>query len=152
MSTPDLYVNQVGGEHYQADFQHWDMVAATRIDYFKATITKYVCRAYKKNGRQDVEKAVTYAKKASKLSLYGRHRIDHRSLSRRIAGFITRNGFSPEFVAVNALFNANDFTEKQRDLIYLTVVATTDGDMLTILDRLNDLLNDPSMNPTPTAV
>lgn len=48
---------QVGGEHYKAKVQHWDMVAEHDLDYFQGQVTKYVMRWKKKNGLQDLEKA-----------------------------------------------------------------------------------------------
>lgn len=58
---------QVGGTHYRAGYQHWDLVADLKLDYFEAQVTKYVTRHAKKNGRQDLEKAVHYAQKAKEL-------------------------------------------------------------------------------------
>jgi hypothetical protein len=48
---------QVGGTHYKSDIQHWDFVWANDLNYFEGQITKYVIRARKKNGLQDLEKA-----------------------------------------------------------------------------------------------
>lgn len=56
-------VEQVGGNHYQADYQHWDWAAETQLGYLEGNATKYVSRWRKKNGRQDLEKALSYIKK-----------------------------------------------------------------------------------------
>ena len=48
---------QVAGTHYAADVQHWDIVVMHNLNYFEGQITKYVMRARKKNGKQDLEKA-----------------------------------------------------------------------------------------------
>ena len=49
---------QVGGDHYKiGGEEHWDRVQRLGLDYFQAQITKYVERAWKKNGLQDLEKA-----------------------------------------------------------------------------------------------
>ena len=49
---------QVGGDHYKTGGEeHWDRVARLNLDYFQGQITKYVERAWKKNGLQDLEKA-----------------------------------------------------------------------------------------------
>ena len=63
---------QVGGTHYKAPYQHWDLVANLKLDYFEAQVTKYVTRHAKKNGKQDLEKAVHYAQKAKELVEEGR--------------------------------------------------------------------------------
>jgi hypothetical protein len=54
---------QVGGSHYRRDFQHWDLMAFAKADYFSGQITKYSERHDKKNGRQDLEKALHFAEK-----------------------------------------------------------------------------------------
>lgn len=48
---------QVGGDHYRAGVQHWDVAVALKLGYFEGQITKYVSRWRKKNGVQDLEKA-----------------------------------------------------------------------------------------------
>ena len=56
-------VDQVGGDHYRAEFQHWDWAAETQLGYLEGNATKYVARWRKKNGRQDLEKARSYVLK-----------------------------------------------------------------------------------------
>ena len=60
----DTYVDQVGGDHYQAEIQHWDWVPAIHLGYLEGTATKYVDR-YKKKHKpiEDLEKALSYVKK-----------------------------------------------------------------------------------------
>lgn len=60
----NAYVKQVGGEHYDAKYQHWDWVAETGLPYLEASATKYISRWRKKGGRQDLEKALSYVQKA----------------------------------------------------------------------------------------
>jgi hypothetical protein len=62
---------QVGGSHYVASFQHWDYVDAAYLNYYEAQVTKYLARWRKKNGKEDVEKAIHYYEKL--LALYDRH-------------------------------------------------------------------------------
>jgi len=54
---------QVAGKHYAAEVQHWDMVVMHKLNYFEGQITKYVMRARKKNGKQDLEKAMHFLEK-----------------------------------------------------------------------------------------
>lgn len=58
---------QVGGTHYAAAYQHWDLVWDTKMGYFPAQITKYISRHTKKNGLQDVQKALHFATKYAEL-------------------------------------------------------------------------------------
>lgn len=57
------YVAQEGGDHYQNDYQHWDLVADIGMGYFPGNATKYVSRWRKKNGLADLKKAMTYIDK-----------------------------------------------------------------------------------------
>lgn len=56
-------VQQVGGEHYKADYQHWDLCIDCDVPYLEAAATKYICRWNKKNGIQDLEKGISYLEK-----------------------------------------------------------------------------------------
>lgn len=56
-------VKQVGGDHYEAEYQHWDYVVDMEMPYLPATATKYIARWRKKNGLQDLEKALSYFQK-----------------------------------------------------------------------------------------
>lgn len=58
---------QVGGDHYAGEYQHWDWVADMGLDYHRGNATKYVARAFKKNGKQDLEKALHYIDKREEL-------------------------------------------------------------------------------------
>ncbi len=55
---------QVGGNHYQSDYQHWDWAIDIRLGYLESAATKYVTRWDKKNGVQDVQKGIHYLTKA----------------------------------------------------------------------------------------
>lgn len=71
-STPSNNANsyQVGGTHYAAAIQHWDFVAAYRLDYFQGVSTKYICRWRKKDGLVDLRKAVHYLIKRIELTAF----------------------------------------------------------------------------------
>jgi hypothetical protein len=59
---------QIGGEHYQAEYQHWDFVAKHRLDYFDGNASKYVARAYKKgDAYEQFQKAQHYVQKKIEL-------------------------------------------------------------------------------------
>ena len=58
---------QVAGSHYRSPIQHWDYVWANELNYFEAQITKYVTRARKKNGVEDLRKAQHFLEKYIEL-------------------------------------------------------------------------------------
>ena len=62
---------QIGGKHYEGTIQHWDIAAwYFGRGYFKGQITKYVYRWRKKNGVQDLEKALHFTRKLIELGGY----------------------------------------------------------------------------------
>lgn len=66
MSTDPVSANetQVGGSHYKGvAYQHWDLCWDLRLGHLPSAISKYGTRHGKKNGREDVLKAIHYAEK-----------------------------------------------------------------------------------------
>ena len=65
MTTSEIDPNnrQVAGSHYKSSIQHWDFVIANDLNYFEGQVTKYVARARKKNGIQDLLKAQHFLEK-----------------------------------------------------------------------------------------
>lgn len=58
---------QVGGSHYKTGYQPVQLVIKLELNFFEGNILKYISRAHKKNGKQDLEKAVHYAEMAMEL-------------------------------------------------------------------------------------
>lgn len=61
---------QIGGEHYQSEYQHWDLVCDTNMHYLLGCATKYISRWRKKNGIQDLRKSLHYLTKADEQDIY----------------------------------------------------------------------------------
>ena len=51
---------QKGGSHYQVAIQPVQYIHANKIGYFEGNVIKYVTRHYKKNGKEDLIKAIHY--------------------------------------------------------------------------------------------
>lgn len=51
---------QVGGSHYQMPIQPIEFIVKNDIPYREGNAIKYICRHKKKNGKQDIEKAIHY--------------------------------------------------------------------------------------------
>jgi len=65
-------IPQIGGDHYGGtDYQHWDWACDVKLHYLPACASKYVSRYRKKNGREDLDKALTYINKAEELGITG---------------------------------------------------------------------------------
>lgn len=69
MST-EVNLKQVGGNHYRTKYQHWDFMIKYDVPYMEGQLTRYVTRARKKNGIEDMEKGVHYIEKVLSLSVY----------------------------------------------------------------------------------
>ena len=54
---------QIGGDHYKVQYQHWDFIRDVGFDYMEAQVAKYITRWRRKNGVQDLEKALHFAEK-----------------------------------------------------------------------------------------
>lgn len=67
-----MKAQQIGGNHYAADYQHWDWAMDVRLGYFESAASKYAFRWYKKNGIEDLDKARSYLLKAKEGYLEGR--------------------------------------------------------------------------------
>lgn len=64
-------VEEVGGSHYQQPIQVWDFIYANNIPFDEGSAIKYLCRHKKKNGAEDIRKAISYCKHILKTQ-YGK--------------------------------------------------------------------------------
>lgn len=127
MSADD---RQVAGTHYIAEYQHWDYVIDGELDYFAAQVTKYIIRWRKKNGLQDLEKALHFWEKYREevhngrvlLPCYRYPTLDrHTAVSRLVAGH-------------------SMLSRVERTLLVLLVDIRTADDVDLIFDRLGDFV------------
>lgn len=68
MDTTIANQRQVGGAHYSSAYQHWDFAHIAGLGYFEGQITKYLARHGKKNGLEDLEKALHFTQKLLSLA------------------------------------------------------------------------------------
>lgn len=99
----EINKTQVGGDHYRSKYQHWDFVENNGICYVLGCATKYVCRARKKNGAEDWQKASHYLRKARELYRDG-------TLARQV-----------RLVSVERFSRANELTSTEREILWLAV-------------------------------
>lgn len=53
-------VDQVGGSHYQMEIEPIDFIVKNGIQYREGNVIKYVVRHSRKNGKEDILKAISY--------------------------------------------------------------------------------------------
>lgn len=82
-NTTNTFVEQVGGEHYQAEYQHWDMCEEYDVDGLAWNATKYVSR-YDRKGkpREDLLKAKSYLDKMMATRKEVRRRVPIEAVDR----------------------------------------------------------------------
>jgi len=54
---------QIGGTHYQSNMECWDYILANDLGYLEGTAIKYLTRWKKKNGVEDLHKAIHFIEK-----------------------------------------------------------------------------------------
>lgn len=63
-SSLNANTKQIGGTYYQTPIQPWDFIVANDLGFLEGNAIKYIARHRKKNGREDLEKAIHYLQKA----------------------------------------------------------------------------------------
>ena len=58
--SDDATDKQVGGSHYKMAIQPIEFIVKNNIDFCEGNAIKYICRHEKKNGIEDIDKAIHY--------------------------------------------------------------------------------------------
>ena len=68
-ATESALDRQVGGEHYKNDFkiQPIEFITANKLSFIQGNVIKYICRYDKKNGKEDIDKAIHYCELLKEL-------------------------------------------------------------------------------------
>ncbi len=132
----NTFVPQVGGDHYSADYMHWDWAAETQLGYLEGNASKYVSRWRKKNGVEDLKKALSYV-----LKLVGCH--NQRPL--------VPAGFRP--LRSEALLKKFEISARV-EAPDMAIIRALDGwttvtDLTTVAERLEGLMKPKIDHPAP---
>lgn len=113
--------HQVGGDHYQCQYQHWDFIELNGLGYLEGCATKYVTRWRKRGGMQDLDKAVHYVEKLRVLHLAG-HRLPRgHAASSEVQRFIEANDLTRnESQVISFLARWNCVADLTNALVYLS--------------------------------
>lgn len=125
---------QVGGSHYNTGTgaQHWDYAAANfGPGYFKGNATKYLARAHRKHGIEDLQKAQHYMEKMAE--------IDWLHLNWVVAG---HEKLVPQpLLAQSFIHGVDGLPEACAKLIYRITVVTGRKHMLEIAEDIGKLID-----------
>jgi hypothetical protein len=88
---------QHGGDHYKgAEFQHWDLISQNHIGYLEGCATKYASRWRKKNGVEDLKKAIHYVDKLVEVSMEREYRASGQASRSDLYRFFRENKIEDE--------------------------------------------------------
>lgn len=103
---------QVGGTHYRADYQHWDLVLKIRMGYLEACSTKYVTRWRKAEGLMDLEKGLHYLEKLIEVEEIPVRKLQLNAITKEVGEFVLANELNDaehNYLQIMATFqNGND--------------------------------------------
>lgn len=121
----DANKRQVGGNHYAAGLQHWDVVELHDIGYLEGCASKYLTRWRKKNGLQDLQKALHYTEKLIELARCGQRKNRGFVSMSIIDRFVIENELElNEKVALIGLFRWADVEDLNRVVIFIKRLIT----------------------------
>ena len=68
-ATESALDRQVGSTQHYKDFkiQPIEFITANKLSFIQASIIKYICRYDKKNGKEDIDKAIHYCELLKEL-------------------------------------------------------------------------------------
>ena len=130
-SGSETFVAQEGGDHYQAEYQHWDFVIEAEIGYLAGNATKYISRWRKKNGVQDLLKALSY--------------IDKMIATRETWTIMPFRSRWKTGVLTDRFIASAGLTQEEGDIIYLLAGPCPLEMLEHARDRLNKLLRRAQM-------
>lgn len=108
LNTENVNDRQVGGDHYRAQYQHWDWVTDLNIPYLIGCATKYIIRWKRKGGAEDIQKAIHYLEKY--VSLEAPDTVRQFAYSR------------PEYKLTNDFLTANDVGQEESEIVWIIMI------------------------------
>lgn len=118
---------QVGGNHYRSDLQHWDVVSQYNVPYLEGCASKYVSRWRKKNGLQDLEKALHFATKLREVVLNPELRYAHGTVP---------------YPVIERFVIANDLEMQERHVLLMLWSWSNVGDIDAAIVSINGLIRE----------
>jgi hypothetical protein len=111
---------QVGGDHYRSSLQHWDVIAQYNVGYLEGCASKYVSRWRKKNGLQDLQKAVHFTTKLKEVLVSGLPYVSGKVPEQVTLQFMIANDLEAgEHAVLRYLWNWTDAKDVDYALIHL---------------------------------
>lgn len=112
---------QVGGAHYKTEYEHWDLTLEIPYSYLEGQATKYVVRAKKKNGIEDLKKALHFVNKLQEDGNYQPRTLKHEEILFEVERFCTENQLGiveRRFCEVMGTWQAKSELDEARQLVF----------------------------------
>jgi hypothetical protein len=128
-------------KHYRSDgYIHWDLIIETHTEYLAANATKYISRWRKKNGLQDLQKAVHYIDKLIESAKLGFIESPMRVLPEIN---------EPDFAEVAKFCLANNLSEREQIAVTELILWRNTDDLENARDTVNLLIEEAQSKPVP---
>ena len=116
--------HQVGGEHYKSAYQPIEFITRFQLLMIEGNLVKYITRHYKKNGKEDLEKAYHYLTLGDTFNCYW-----------LVPKNISRSFFIEE---LNRYAKDNNITELEYSVIYECLIGDRDYGMRVLGSLINN--------------
>ncbi len=77
---------QIAGSHYKSNMECWDYILANDLGYLEGTAIKYITRWKKKNGVEDILKAIHFLEKLVEVEKNKQQEVDLTKVTHIWAG------------------------------------------------------------------
>lgn len=121
------HVDQVGGDHYAGDYQHWDWAIDTQLPPMEYAATKYITRWWKKNGVQDLDKARS-------------HLVKLKGTAARQPGWLAGNRHNKNFDLLTKYLDSTEVPEPERTLIIMIDGLTSAADLDRAIEQVDKFI------------
>lgn len=113
--TKSPLAHQIGGDHYKSAYQPIEFITRFRLLKIEGDLVKYITRHYKKNGKEDLEKAYHYLTLGNQFECLW-----------KLPENMSRSFFNEE---LNRYAKENNITELEYSVIYECLMGYRDYGM-----------------------
>lgn len=113
---------QIGGKHYKTGYEHWDLCLTIPYSYLEGYATKYVTRARKKNGIEDLKKALHCVNKLQEDGNYQARSLTIAETFEEISRFAAENDlteYERHFCEIMGMWGSKGELDEARQMIFL---------------------------------
>ena len=122
--TKSPLATQIGGDHYKSAYQPIEFITRFRLLKIEGDLVKYITRHYKKNGKEDLEKAYHYLTLGNQFECLW-----------KLPENMSRSFFNEE---LNRYAKENNITELEYSVIYECLMGDRDYGMRVLRNLIDN--------------